>query len=171
MLKALVVIALVLAAILIYAATKPDTFRVERSATIKAPPEKVYGLISDFRSWSAWSPWGKKDPAMKLILSGAANGKGAVYAWQGNRDVGEGRMEIVDATPLSRLRINLEFINPFHAHNIVEVTLDTKGDSTEVTWAMHGPMRYTAQLMSIFFSMDSVIGRDFETGLANLEAD
>ena len=166
---AIVVVVLVVA-LLVFAATKPDTFRVQRSASIKASPEKIFALINDLHSWSAWSPWEKKDPAMKRTYSGAANGRGAVYEWEGNREVGKGRMEIAESSPPSKVTIKLDFIKPFEAHNIALFTLEPKGDSTNVTWAMHGPTPYIAKVIHVFFDMDSMVGKDFETGLANLKA-
>ncbi len=171
MLKTIAIIIVVLvAAILGYAATRPDSFRVERTTTIKAPPEKIYALIDDFHRWDAWSPWEKLDPAMKKTFSGAASGKGAAYAWQGDNKVGEGRMEIADSTPSSKVVIKLDFIKPFEGHDITEFSLEPKGDTTNVSWVMSGPVPYFAKVMGIFASMDSMIGKDFEKGLANLKA-
>ena len=143
---------------------------VERAARIKAPPEKIFPLINDFDRWGAWSPYEKKDLAMKRTLSGAANGKGAVYEWEGNKDIGKGRMEITDASPPSKVTIKLDFVKPFEAHNIVDFTLEAKGDSTNVTWAIHGPSPYMSKVMSLFVSMDRMIGNDFEAGLTDLKA-
>lgn len=165
-----IVVVVVLAAILLFAATKPDTFRVERTATIKAAPEKAFALINDFHSWNTWSPYEKKDPDMKRAYSGAANGKGAIYEWDGNKNVGKGRMEITESTPSSLIVIKLDFLSPFEAHNTAEFTLQPQGDSTQVTWAMYGPANYVSKLMSVFFSMDKMIGDDFAIGLANLKA-
>ena len=164
-----IVVGVLLAALLIYAATQPDTFRVQRAISIKAPPEKIFPLINDLHSWGAWSPWEKMDPAMKRTFSGAASGKGAVYEWEGNHEVGKGRMEIMESSPPSKVVIKLDFIKPFEAHNIAEFTLESKGDSTNVTWAMHGPNPYIAKVIHIFFSMDSMVGKQFEAGLANLK--
>ncbi len=166
---AIVVISLI-AALLIFATTQPDTFRVQRTTSIKAPPEKIAPLITDFHSWGSWSPWEKMDPAMKRTYSGAASGKGAAYAWEGNSKVGEGRMEITEASPPSKVTIRLDFIKPFEGHNIAEFTLEPKGDSTNVSWAMHGPTPYIAKIISVFVSMDRMIGKDFDTGLSNLKA-
>jgi carbon monoxide dehydrogenase subunit G len=165
-----VIVVVLLAALLIFAATKPDTFRVQRAASIKAPPEKVFALINDYRNWNAWSPWEKKDPAMKRTFGAATSGKGAVYAWEGNKDVGQGRMEIAESVSPSRIKINLDFIKPFEGHNIVEFKLEPKGDTTNVTWDMQGPMHYISKVVSIFCNMDSMIGKDFEAGLANLKS-
>jgi hypothetical protein len=129
---ALVCVVLV-AALLVFAVTKPDTFRVQRAASIKAPPEKIFALINDLHSWGAWSPYEQKDPGMKRTLSGAANGKGAVYEWEGNQDIGKERMEITDTSPPSKVIIKLDFVKPFEAHNIVEFTLEPNSDSTHVT--------------------------------------
>lgn len=170
MLKLIALIIVVLVVVLlIYAATKPDTFRVQRSANIKAPPEKIFPLINDFHRWISWSPYEKKDPAMKRTYSGAADGKGSVYEWDGDKNVGNGRMEIAESTPPSKIAIKLDFLKPFEAHNIAEFTLEAKGDSTNVTWAMYGPSPYVAKLMHIFFNMDDMVGTQFETGLANLK--
>jgi len=164
-----VAFAVVVAAILIYAATKPDTFRVQRTASIKAPPEKIFPLINEFDRWS-WSPYEHKDPEMKRVRSGPPSGKGAVYAWEGDRNVGAGRMEITDSSPPSKVMIKLDFVKPFETHNIVEFTLEPKGDTTNVTWDMHGPVPYVAKIMHVFFDMDSMVGKDFEAGLAEMKA-
>ncbi len=158
-----------LAILLGFAATKPDTFRIQRATSIKAPPEKIFALISDFRSWGAWSPYEKLDPAMKRSYSGPASGKGAQYGWEGSGKVGAGHMEITDASPPSKVTIKLDFAKPFEGHNIAEFTIDAKGGETNVTWAMRGPSPYIHKVMSIFFNIDQMIGNDFETGLANLK--
>jgi uncharacterized protein YndB with AHSA1/START domain len=164
------VVVLLIAALLIYAATRPDSFRIQRSTTIKAPPEKIFPLINDFEGWRAWSPWENLDPALKRSYSGPKSGKGAVYAWEGNNDVGHGRMEIDESSAPSRIVIKLDFLKPFEAHNIAEYTLAKQGDATNVTWAMHGPSPYLAKLLGLFCSMDSMVGSKFEEGLANLKA-
>ncbi len=167
-------IVVVVAGILIYAATRPDTFRVQRSATIKAPPDKIFALINDLHAWSAWSPYEKKDPAMKRTFGGAPSGKGAVYEWDGDKNVGKGRMEITEATPPGRILMRLDFIKPFEGHNTVEFTMEPKGDSTVVTWAMFGPCPYFAKVMGVvmglFMNVDDMVGNDFVAGLASLKA-
>ncbi len=171
MLKKIAIAVIVLvAAILAVAATKPDTFVVQRTASIKAPPEKVFALINDYRGWGTWSPWEKLDPSMKRTFSGPASGKGAVYAWEGKRDVGAGRMEITESSPPSRVAIKLDFIKPFEAHNFVDFKLEPDGDSTKVTWTMRGPSPFISKVIQVFVSMDSMVGKDFETGLANMKA-
>jgi carbon monoxide dehydrogenase subunit G len=165
-----IVVVVLIVGVLGIAATKPDSFRVQRTASIKAPPEKIYPLINDLKGWTAWSPWEKKDPAMKRTLSAATVGKGATYEWAGNKEVGKGRMEIAEATPSSKVLIKLDFIAPFEAHNMAEFDLQPKGDTTDVTWSIYGPAPFVNKLMSVFLDMDKMIGRDFETGLANLKA-
>ncbi|MGH8809093.1 MAG: SRPBCC family protein [Noviherbaspirillum sp.] len=168
--KIAIVIALVIGAVLLFATTKPDTFRVQRSAMIKTAPDKIFPHINDLRGFRAWSPWERLDPNMKRTYSGAASGKGAAYAWEGNDEVGKGRMEITESSPPGKVALKLDFEKPFEAHNIVEFTMVPKGDATEVTWAMHGPNPYLAKLMQTFFDMDGMVGKDFESGLANLKA-
>ena len=163
-----IVIVIALAATLGYAATRPDTFRVQRTISIKAPPEKILAQVNNFHDWNSWSPYEKMDPAMKRTFSGAASGPGAVYAWDGNGDAGAGRMEIKEASP-SKTVIKLDFSKPFEASNVAEFSVDTQGDSSNVTWAMYGPAPYISKVMGLFFNMDSMIGKDFEAGLANLK--
>ena len=164
------VIVVAIAGILIFAATKPDTFRVERSIAIKAPPEKIFPLINDFKQWDAWSPWEKKDPAMKRTYGPATSGKGAHYAWQGNSDVGQGSMDITESVPPSKVALKLDFVKPFEGHNVVEFTLVPRGESTDVTWSMSGPAPFMSKVMQVFVNMDRMIGKDFEAGLASLKA-
>lgn len=154
---------------LIVAAMKPDSFRIERSAVINAPAERVYAEIADFRRWPDWSPWENKDPAMARTLSGAEAGKGAVYAWDGNRNIGSGRMEILDAQPPGRVSIQLDFFKPFKARNTAEFTLTPEGTGTRVTWAMFGPQPFIGKVMATIMNCDRMIGREFETGLASLK--
>lgn len=170
MLKTIALIAMtMIAAILIYAATKPDTFHVQRSTHIAAPPEKVFGLIEDLPQWASWSPWEKMDPAMKKSYGGAPKGTGAILNWDGNADVGTGRMEIVSTVPASQVVIKLDFLKPFEAHNQAEFTLEGSSTTTTVTWAMHGPQPFMMKVMDVVMGMDKMVGKDFETGLANLK--
>ena len=165
---ALLVVAVIV--LLAYAASRPDTFRVQRSIRVQAPPGKVYPLLVDFRRWSEWSPWEGRDPALKRSMSGAPAGKGAIYEWSGNSRVGQGRMEIIEAAPSSSVRVRLDFLKPFEAHNVAEFILAPSGANTDVTWAMYGPSPFISKLMGVFVSMDRMVGRDFEAGLANLKA-
>src|SRR6266480_1840280 len=164
-----IVLAIAIAILLILASTKPDTFTVRRATTVKAPPERIFPLINDFHQWGTWSPYEAKDPAMKRTYSGTASGKGAVYAWQGNKNVGSGRMEILDSSVPSKITIKLDFFKPFEGHNTAEFTMLPQGDVTNVTWTMHGPAVFMSKLMQVFMNLDHMIGRDFEVGLANLK--
>jgi len=155
--------------VLAYAATRPDTFRVERSTGIKAQPEKIFAVLNDFKQWGAWSPWEKKDPAMKRSYGASTSGKGATYAWEGNKEVGQGSMEISGTTAPTLVTIQLHFIKPFEGHNQVDFRLEPQGETTKVTWDMRGPAPYITKLMSTFFDMDKMIGKDFEAGLASLK--
>lgn len=160
-----VLILIVLAA----AALQPATYSVTRSIAIKAPPEKIQPLISDFHQWTLWSPWEHLDPGMTRTFSGAPKDLGAVYAWQGNREVGAGRMEVISLTP-SKVGIKLDFYVPVHSSSLTDFVLEPKGDITQVTWTMSGKTDYVAKLMGIFVSMDSMIGPAFDSGLSKLKA-
>jgi uncharacterized protein YndB with AHSA1/START domain len=164
-----IIIVFAIAAILIFAAMQPNSFRVQRSTTIKAPPEKIFASINDFHRWEAWSPWEKIDPAVKRSYSGTESGKGAVYAWEGNNEIGQGQMEIIESTPSSKLLVKIEFIKPFAAINTVEFNLAQNGENTTVTQAMYGPSPFISKLMGLFFSMDKMVGGKYEEGLATLK--
>jgi hypothetical protein len=164
-----VVLAIAVAIVLVLAATKPDSFSVQRAIAVKAAPEKIFPLINDFHRWQSWSPYENKDPAMKRSFSGAADGKGAVYGWEGNKNVGSGRMEILDSAVSSKIVIKLDFFTPFEGHNTAEFTLLPQADVTNVTWLMHGPAPFMSKLMQVFMNLDHMIGKDFEIGLANLK--
>jgi uncharacterized protein YndB with AHSA1/START domain len=164
-----IVVAVLFAGLLAFAATRPDTFHVQRTTSIKAPPDKVFAAINDFHRWPSWSPYEGRDPAMKRTYDGAPAGKGAVYTWDGNSQVGKGRMEIVDTTAAEKVAIKLDFFEPFEGHNQALFTMKPQGDTTQVTWAMDGPLAFVPRVMGIFMSMDNMIGKDFEAGLANLK--
>ena len=165
-----VVLAIAIATVLILAATKPDTFTVQRAAVVKAPPENVFPMINDFHQWTTWSPWENKDPAMKRTYSGSPSGRGAVYAWDGNKNVGSGRMEILDASSPSKIVIKLDFLKPFEAHNTAEFTMLPQGDgATNISWVMHGPAPFISKMMQVFMNIDKMVGKDFEIGLSNLK--
>jgi uncharacterized protein YndB with AHSA1/START domain len=165
-----VVLAIIIAVVLILASTKPDNFRIQRSAVMNAPAEKIFPLIADFHQWLNWSPWEGKDPVLKRTYSGAERGQGAVYAWDGNKNVGSGRMEILEASSPSKVVIKLDFLKPFEAHNTAEFTMLPQGGATNVVWVMHGPAPFMSKVMQVFMNMDRMIGKDFEAGLANLKA-
>ncbi|SDA52271.1 SRPBCC family protein [Mesorhizobium qingshengii] len=165
----LVILIVLIAVVLIYAATRPNDFIVSRSVSIKASADSIFPLINDFRRWPTWSPYEKLDPNMKRTLSGAASGRGAAYAWESNGKAGKGRMEIVNSVPSSLVSLKLEFEKPFRANNTVDFSLTPSGDSTTVTWAMRGSRPFIAKLMGLFMNFDTLIGKDFEVGLANLK--
>lgn len=163
-------LAVLVVLVLAYAATRPDSFRVARRVSISAAPEKVYPLLNDIRAQNTWSPWDKKDPAMKRSYSGAATGVGAVYEWDGNKEIGAGRLEIVESVAPRKVVMKLDFTRPMEGHNVAAFTLEPQGAATEVTWSIEGPMPYVSKLFSLFCDMDKMIGKEFEAGLADLKA-
>ena len=168
--KIALILIVVIVGVLLFAATRSDTFRVERSMTIDAAPEKIFPLVNDFRAWRQWSPWENIDPNLKRNYSGAESGVGAAYAWEGNNQIGSGRMEILKSTPSSQIIIQLDFIKPFAARNTAEFNFQQKGSATEVVWTMDGSNSYMHKVMGLFFNMDKMVGSSFETGLMDLKA-
>lgn len=159
----------VVVVILVYAASKPDITHVERSIVIKAPPEKIFGLIDDFRQWDKWTPY-NKDPGMTKAYSTDTRGAGARYEWKGNRLVGKGDITITESQPPARIAFNLHMIEPFEGNNHVVFALKAAGDSTTVDWILEDRPAYLVKVMGIFLDIDKMVGRDFETGLAKLKA-
>jgi hypothetical protein len=164
-----VLIFLLVVVLLIIGATKPNTFRVERSATIKAPAGKVFGLINDFHEWTKWSPWETIDADLQREYTGAPAGKGAAYAWEGKK-AGTGAMLITLSEPSNLILIKLDFVKPMVATNTTEFALSSEGGATTVRWSMFGPMPFMHRVMSTFMSMDKMVGGSFEQGLAKMKA-
>ncbi|MGZ4959390.1 MAG: SRPBCC family protein [Methylomonas sp.] len=159
-----------LIAVLFYASTKPDTFRVERTINIRAKPETIFPLIADLHEMQTWSAWEKVDPKLYKAFSGAPQGVGAIYEWQGNQQIGQGRMEIIEATPPTRIIIKMDFIKPFTAQNTVEFFLQSEAGSTWVSEVIFGAHSLLSKLMSLIFGTDKMIGGKLEKSLSALKA-
>ena len=172
MLKKLgIAVLLFVLAVLALATTKPNSFALDRETNINAPREKVFAMLNDFHQWGRWSPWKKLDPGMKRTLSGSPSGVGSIYEWSGNSDAGAGVMQIVNSTPASHVEIKLDFTKPLESHNIIEFALDSTAAGTHVKWNMHGPNPFISKIMTVFVSMDKLVGPDFERGLATLKSE
>ena len=167
--KVLLAIVVLLGLFAVVVASQPAAFRVERSATIPAPASVVFAQVNDFHKWDAWSPWAKLDPAMKATHSGAAAGPGAIYHWEGNKDVGEGRMTITESRPNEMVRIKLDFIKPFESTNLTEFVFKPSSNQTAVTWTMTGEKSFISKAVCLFMDMDKMVGGDFEKGLAAMQ--
>src|SRR6185503_4879290 len=167
--KILIGLAIVILLLVVVIALQPSTYRVERSATMNATAPVVFAQVNDFHKWNAWSPWAKLDPAMKQTFEGAPAGTGAVYAWAGNSDVGEGRMTINESRPADLVKIKLEFIKPFGANSDTTFTFQPEGNQTKVTWTMAGDKNFIAKAFGLVMNMDKMVGGDFEKGLAQMK--
>lgn len=164
----LLIVAAVIAAVLIVAALRPAEVHVARHAVIAAAPDMVFAEVNDFHRWLAWSPWEKIDPALQRTYEGAASGSGAVYAWVGNREVGSGRMTLVESRPAELIRIKLEFFKPMAGLCQTEFRFEPEGRTTMITWSMTGKNSYSHRIVSLFMNMDKMIGDQYEKGLSNL---
>jgi uncharacterized protein YndB with AHSA1/START domain len=163
-------LAVALAALILVASRKPDTFRIARSIRIDAPASAIYPHIASMQAFTRWSPWQAKDPAMTQSFGPVAEGLGASMDWSGNSKVGQGRMEVTAVEPPSRIAYKLNFLKPMRAENMAEFTLKEAGGATDVTWAMTGASPFTSKVFDTLMNMDRMVGRDFEEGLANLKA-
>jgi uncharacterized protein YndB with AHSA1/START domain len=168
--KILLAFAALLAVFLVVVAFQPAAYRVVRTATISAPPAAVFAHVNDLRRWQAWSPWEKLDPAMKRTFAGAASGAGASYGWEGNSDVGTGRMTITESRPAELVRIKLEFIKPMAGMSMTDFTFKPQGNQTAVSWEMTGENNFIAKAICLFMDMEKMLGGQFEQGLAALKA-
>ena len=162
--------ALVVSLFLIIVQSRPSDFRITRAARIAAPVDVVFENVNDLHKWEAWSPWAKLDPNAKSTFSGPVAGPGASMVWDGNNKVGAGKMTITDSHPGESLRMNLEFLRPFKAHNLAEFTFKAEGDQTIVTWSMAGKNNFICKAMGLFINCDKMVGGEFEKGLANLNS-
>jgi uncharacterized protein YndB with AHSA1/START domain len=156
--------------VLAYATTAPDTFAVQRSIAIKAPPEKIFPLINELKTMNEWNPFAKQDPTIRLTYSGPASGKGAANSWDSDGSAGQGRLEITDSAPPSQVTMRLDMAKPMEGHNTIVFALQPQADGTQVTWSMTGAMSYVAKVICTFVNMDRMIGGEFEKGLAELKA-
>lgn len=152
------------------AATKPDMLSIQRETTIAAAPDKVFALIDDFHKWKEWAPQDRDDPSLVRTFSGASSGIGAVSNWQGKGESGKGRAEITESIRGQLVVVKVDFEAPFVAHNVNRFALSADGGGTHVAWSMHGTNPYIAKVMSLVVNMDTMMGKHFETGLANLKA-
>ena len=169
-LKVLLVIVVLLGGILLFAASKPDTFRIQRSLTMNASPEKIFPLINDLHNWPQWAPQDRENSTMKRSFSGPESGVGAASEWSGSGSTGKGQMTITQSDAPRLVALKVDFEKPFVAHNVNEFRLEPDGASTKVTWSMQGTNLYMMKLMSVFTNMDRMMGQHFESGLANLKA-
>ena len=171
MLKTVSIILLVLlGALLLMASRQPDAFAIERAVVIAAPAEVIFPKIADLHQWSAWSPYDKLDPRMKKVFNGTPGAAGASMYWSGNAKAGEGTMTMRELMPPSKLTMQLDMLKPFEGHNVVEFNLEPAEGGTRVTWAMRGPNSLFSKIAGVFMNMDTMIGKDFEDGLAALKA-
>ena len=146
-----------------------STFTVERTRTIRATPDQIRPLLSNFRNWRLWSPWEEIDKDLHRAYSGPHAGIGAHYAWSGNRKAGAGSMEITDLDE-HRVVIDLQFTKPFKASNVTTFRLEPAGDDrTTVTWQMQGSRPLLMRVMGPLLDMDKMVGGDFEKGLDKLD--
>ncbi|MGZ6162200.1 MAG: SRPBCC family protein [Myxococcaceae bacterium] len=168
--KILIGVVAVVLVLVIIIATRPATYRVERSTRIAAPPDMVFGLVNDFHAWDGWSPWAKLDPSMKTTYGGPASGVGATYAWVGDSKVGEGKMTITESRP-SKVGIRLEFIKPMAGTSQTDFGFQSEGGGTQVNWVMTGTNDFLGKAFSLVADMDAMIGKDFDKGLAAMRTE
>jgi uncharacterized protein YndB with AHSA1/START domain len=171
-LKILALAALFVVAVLILAATKPNTFRVQRSIDIHSQPEKIFVLIDDLHNRNLWEPQDREDSTTRVTYRGPTSGKGSPSEWNGTGKAGKGQMLIAESVAPRRILVTADFTKPFQSHNLNEFLLEPHGAETHVTWtwAMQGKNLYIMKLMGIFVNMDRMMGKHFEAGLRNLKS-
>jgi len=167
--KILVALVVILLILVVFIATRPGDFKVTRSATYAAPPSAVFAQLNDLHKWPAWSPWVKLDPAMKQGYEGPATGTGSVSTWDGNSNVGSGRMTITESKPDELVKMKLEFFKPMAGTNDAVFDIKPSGTNTTLTWTMTGKNNFISKAVCLFMDMDKMVGGQFESGLANLK--
>jgi ribosome-associated toxin RatA of RatAB toxin-antitoxin module len=166
----LISLAVIVAGFIIVVAMQPANFCITRSATIPAPAEALFEEVNDFHKWQAWSPWAQMDPTAKNTYEGAPSGVGAGFKWEGNNQVGQGGMTILESRPDQLIRIKLEFVKPFKATHTAEFIFKPSGDQTVVSWSMTGKNNFMSKAFVLIMNCDKMIGCQFEKGLANLKS-
>jgi hypothetical protein len=166
----LLALAVILGILIVIVALQPPVYRVSRSITIVARAADVFAQVNDFHNWDAWSPWAALDPDASKKFEGPPAGAGAVFAWSGNKKIGQGQMTLTDSRPHELIRINLQFIRPFPSSSTAEFTFQAEGVQTLVTWSMAGRKNFISKAFCMFMDMDKMVGRDFERGLAQIKA-
>jgi hypothetical protein len=170
LIKILIGVAIVVAILVIVIASRPNEFRVSRSATMLAAPASIFAQVNDFHKWEAWSPWAKMDPNAKSTFEGPTSGNGAKFHWDGDKNIGAGSMTIVESRPNELIRIKLDFIRPFAGTNDVEFTFWQAGNGTAVTWAMMGRTTFVTKAIGLFMNCEKMVGDQYEKGLANIKS-
>ena len=167
--KSLIVVAAIVLAFLVFVATRPATYQVERSLAMAARPAVLFPYLNAPKEFVAWSPWQKLDPNMKTTYAGPVAGVGASYAWVGNSAAGSGKMTITHSKANELVQQDLEFVEPFASKSTVSFTVVPAADGSKVTWAMNGDNDFAGKLLCVFVSMDGMIGKDIEEGLGKLK--
>lgn len=167
--KVLIVIFVFISLFAVVVAFQPEDFKITRSQQIIAPPFVVFAKVNVLASWQEWSPWAKLDPNVKNTYEGPEFGEGAIFQWAGNNDVGEGRMTITESRSNELVKIKLEFLKPFQTTNDTEFLFVTDGTVSTVTWSMSGKRSFMEKAFNLIFNMESIVGADFEKGLANMK--
>ncbi|WP_108681017.1 SRPBCC family protein [Methyloceanibacter sp. wino2] len=173
--KILLVLLVLIGAFAIYVALQPDEYRVERSVTVAAPAGTVFGNVDNLRKWEAWSPWAKLDPDAKVAFEGPEAGKGAAMTWDGDDNVGAGKMTIVESDPDKAVNIEVTFTRPFEGGTNSDFSFTPKADptgseQTEVTWAMHGTHNFVEKAFCVVFNGLGMMGNDIDKGLSRLKS-
>lgn len=168
--KILILLAVLVIGFIAVVAMRPDEFIVTRTARVSAPPAVVFAQVNDLHKWQDFSPWAKMDPAAKVTFDGPSAGTGAAFAWAGNKQVGEGRMTIIESRPHDLIRFRLDFVKPFAGTNQAEFVFTPEGDQTVVSWSMSGKNNFLFKAVGLFMDCDKMVGSQFEQGLANLKA-
>jgi hypothetical protein len=167
--KVLLAVAVLVVVFIGVVISRPDTYHVERSRTVAAPADIAFAHVADLHAWEEWSPWDKLDPNMKKTHEGTPQTAGASYAWEGNDQVGKGKMTLTEVLPPSSVTIKLDFIEPFASTATTRFTFAPEGSGTKVTWAMDGNNDFMGKAFGMFMNMDKMIGADFEKGLGQLK--
>jgi carbon monoxide dehydrogenase subunit G len=167
--KALLALVVVIAALSVVIAMQPSDFKVARTATFNAPPAAVFEQVNDFHKWEAWSPWAKLDPNAKNTFEGPSSGEGAIFRWDGDSNVGEGSMELVESKPNELIRIKLDFVRPMPGTNDIQFLFEPEGEGTKVTWSMAGEKNFLAKAFGLVMDCEKMCGDMFDEGFAGIK--
>jgi uncharacterized protein YndB with AHSA1/START domain len=169
--KILIVLAVFVGLVMIYAAFAPDSYIVERSRTINAPINVVFEKVAYFKNWDSWSPWKEKDQTSSYAIDGTDGTVGAKYSWTGDPEkTGKGSMTVTEYAANKKFAYDLSFTEPWEMSSKGYFTVEDEGGKTKLTWADEGDIPFMQRPMMLFFDLDAMMGPDFERGLFKIDS-
>ena len=166
----ILIVLLLAAVVLIYAAFKTPAMKIERELVISAQPEKLFPYLNHMQKMNDWMPWQDSDPTAKMNYVGYLEGIGAKATWDSPGKMGTGESEIVESVPCQFVKTRLTYSRPMKMSQMAQVTLaQINSEETLVKWSVDGHNSFAFRLFGAFVNVDKMVGSEFEKGLLKLK--